>query len=50
MTALIDAEVALARPGTVVQFDVCEHEHGCVEFSDRFVLGQLSVVLRTTER
>ena len=45
MTALIDAEVSLARPGKVVYFDVCEHEHGYVELSDRFVLGQLPVVL-----
>ena len=42
--------IALSRWLADVHFDVCEHEHGCVDLSNRFVLGQLPVVLTTLER
>ena len=44
MTVLIDAEIALARPGNFVLFDICEHENGThaqnIKFSLDGVLKQ----------
>ena len=46
MTALIDAEVVLARPGKVVHFDVCEHENGTRAQNMKFLLDGVFKISR----